>query len=421
MFSASKLQNMVLSRKGIPLLGGGKANLLVGVVVDGVVAAEETVTKDPQRTSGRGDIHGGEARDAGTLDVEDVVDSVELVAHTVDVDGHGGHGGDLVAVNGVLATDSGLATDSVNDLLDLGGGADDEGGTSVSNSLARAADGGATNAHALDLELPVSTAGDGNPVDVTRVEAGVNITDNELTALASGLVLAEVEGEDGLGDGLLVNEGLEEGRDLVDGDGVEAHSGNTVELSKDEGDARLRNSLAKGLALGGDTSNGHIISGLETSEGTSAVLQGELGAILLVGAGLGAVVLLVGLAGNVEETAGLGGHPEVGAASVEEDGEGLGGVADGDVAEVLSVLEVSEGDNVVGGVEVLVHGGLVRGLTSLDQLVVDGGKLVELDADRLRGHNGHKEGQDEVLHSCDVDRLNEVPMYSALIPSSGIN
>lgn len=68
------------------------------------------------------------------------------------------------------------------------------------------------------------------------------------------------------------------------------------------------------------------------ADAAGAVLDRELGAVLLVAGRLARVVLAVEVAGD--GAAGLGGDPEVGASGVEDDLEVLRWVADGDLGEV---------------------------------------------------------------------------------------
>jgi hypothetical protein len=70
----------------------------------------------------------------------------------------------------------------------------------------------------------------------------------------------------------------------------------------------------------------------EAAQATRSVTDGELGAVLLVGARGRRVILAVKEAGN--RVALRRGNPEVGATSVEDDLEALGGSTNGDLGEV---------------------------------------------------------------------------------------
>ena len=69
----------------------------------------------------------------------------------------------------------------------------------------------------------------------------------------------------------------------------------------------------------------------------------------LIGGGLCRVVPTVHPAGNVEEGALAGGHPEVAAARIEDDLEGLGRGAQGDLAIVLQEGTAGWGDSETRG------------------------------------------------------------------------
>jgi hypothetical protein len=85
-----------------------------------------------------------------------------------------------------------------------------------------------------------------------------------------------------------------------------------------------------------DVANLEDVVGDEALNSARSVLDGELRAVGLVGGGLGRVELGVGAAGSRGALG--GGDPQVGGSSVEDNLEGLGGVAEGDGAVVLGIL-----------------------------------------------------------------------------------
>ena len=55
------------------LLGRCKTNSIATKVIDGVIAAKESIAEDSKRTCWRWDIHCSECRDAGALDFQNVI------------------------------------------------------------------------------------------------------------------------------------------------------------------------------------------------------------------------------------------------------------------------------------------------------------------------------------------------------------
>ena len=108
-----------------------------------------------------------------------------------------------------------------------------------------------------------------------------------------------------------------------------------TEFTESEGESGLDGGLGEILLLEGEISDGHDIVGDDTFEGSGAVLNLELGAVGLVGAGLFGVVLGVEEAGD--GGAAGGGDPEIRGSGVEDDFEGLRRGTEGDLGEVLSV------------------------------------------------------------------------------------
>ena len=88
------------------LLGLGKANGRVAHVVDGVPLPEESVSKDSKRASRLWEVHTHESRDAGSLNLENVVIGTdgEVVASKRECEV--GQTVTLVALNRVLAVES---------------------------------------------------------------------------------------------------------------------------------------------------------------------------------------------------------------------------------------------------------------------------------------------------------------------------
>lgn len=92
---------------------------------------------------------------------------------------------------------------------------------------------------------------------------------------------------------MLTDNVIENGRNAIDGNGVEAQSKDAVKLGSDKDDARLGDSFGKSLV--GNSKTGHIdgVGGEETSHAASAVPDLKRSSIRHVGRRLGAVILVV--------------------------------------------------------------------------------------------------------------------------------
>ena len=236
----------------------------------------------------------------------------------------------LLAVDAVLAVVALLGADFLVEELSEGRGEGVEGSSGVEY------DAGVVEVRldvaegdGVEVDLPVGLAAEGN---VGQLAGVVGLVDATEDGLRLGLVVGEVEGEDLLIEEALLDHAVEGGDDLVDRDGVEAEAQDAVEATEGEGKSGLLDGLAEELVLDHQVADGDLVIGDEATDAAGAVLDGELGAVLLVAGGLARVVLAVKVAGD--GAARLGWNPEVGATSVKDDLERLWWVADGDLGEV---------------------------------------------------------------------------------------
>lgn len=315
----------------IPLfLGLGKTDSVLAEVVDRVVATEESIAEDDERTSGRREIHAHEGGDAAARDLKDVVGGGKAVLGTSKVEGDVGQSSLLLAVNAVLATEALLGANLLVEHLGVGSGEDVEGSAGVEDGTSVLQLGSVvTDRDGQKVNLPVSLAAERDVLDLALVVGLVDTTEDDL-ALTLGV--GQVEGEDGLVDELLLNHTVEGRHDVLNGNGVIAQTQNTVEAAEQEGQARLAGSLGEILVLDLKVADGDDIVGDETLQAARAVVDLEAGAVLLVGRGLLGVVRRVQEAGNAAALD--GGNPEVGAAGVQDNVEGLGRGTDSDLREV---------------------------------------------------------------------------------------
>lgn len=311
----------------ICLFSSGQTDGVLAEVVDRVVAAEESISKNDERSSGGRDVHALEGGNAVSRDLEDVVACGQAVLGTSKVECDVGERTDLVALNGVLATETLLGTNLLVQELSKIGGEDVQGSTSVEDSTSAFELGSlVTERNRLDVDLPVGLAAERDVLDLALVVVLVDTTENSLATL---VITAEVESKDRLVNELLVDHLVERRDDLVHRDGIVAETQDTVEAAEGEGQTGLTSSFSKVLSLDLEVTDGEVIVGDVTGKTATAVVDLEVRSVLLVGRrGRGVV-------GGMQEAsnavARLGGDPEVGASSVKNDLEGLGRVADGDL------------------------------------------------------------------------------------------
>jgi hypothetical protein len=147
--------------------------------------------------------------------------------------------------------------------------------------------------------------------------------------------VTEVEGEHGLVQKTLVKHVVEGRDDAVDTDSVVAKTHDAVEPAEGEGETGLGGSLGEVLVLHLEVTNLEDVLGDEAAKRAGAVADLEVGAVLLVCRRRRRVILGVEVAGD---RVALGRrNPEVGAAGVEDDLEGLGRSSERDLGEVYSL------------------------------------------------------------------------------------
>lgn len=236
----------------------------------------------------------------------------------------------LLAIDAVLAVVALLGANLLVEELSEGGGEGVEGGSGVKYDAGVVEIGlGVAEGDGVEVDLPVGLAAEGN---VGQLASVVGLIDTTEDGLGLALIVGEVEGEDLLIKETLLDHAVEGGDDLVDRDGVEAETQDTVEAAEGKGESGLLNGLAEELILDHQVADGDLVLGDVAADAAGAVLDGEFGAVLLVAGGLARVVLAVEVAGD--GAAGLGWNPEVGASGVKDNLECLWGVADGDLGEV---------------------------------------------------------------------------------------
>lgn len=324
----------------LSVVSKGETNALVAPVEDGVVLAHEDVTQDPERTSGGGDVKTDHTQQADLTIRDQVVSRSEGVDLAID--------GEIevrksvvVACNHVLAGNDFLGTDLGSDLLNDVRRTSQEGSTRVNDGLGLGSEGSTIDGETTKGDLPVGSSQQVHPGEVTSELGLVVTTEGQLTEVLGGVTKVETE-LSGLNQ-VLLNQVLEGGRDVVDGEDREGKTQDTVELAELVSTTKTRgiSDFGEDLVLDNKATHVQHVLGLEASNRARTVLNVESSTVLDVGGRLGGVILGVSAAAGVA----LGGSdPQVRATSVEDDLELLGRGTEVDGTVVLRVLVVVDDD-----------------------------------------------------------------------------
>lgn len=160
----------------------------------------------------------------------------------------------------------------------------------------------------------------------------IDTTEGSLGLVTFFVGVTQVEGEDRLVKQTLIQQVVEGGRDLVDGDGVVAETQDTVETAKGKGQTGLAGRLREELVLDLQVTDGNDVLRDEAAQASGSIADAELGAILLVGRRGRRVILGVKVASN-GTTLGRG-DPKVGATGIKDNLKGLGRSTDLDLGKV---------------------------------------------------------------------------------------
>ena len=298
---------------------------------------------------------------------EDVVIGGQHVVLCVECESDVGQGVDSRAVL--------VDGDSIEQRLEEGVGAHDQGGARVDRGLvAGDIDVAVRACHLGEVQVPVGLLDNVVLCDLIEASLLVNAWNDHVGLF--GFVL-HVEAEGFLGEAAR----LDEGGQLVDADLVIAEADDTVHLADEEGGSLDLLDLTEAHLGGNITVDLALVFADKALDGAGAVGDVKVLAISSVSVRLARVVLGVGEASN--GVALLGVDPEVGAASVGHDGETLVVRAEGNVDEVLRVHVVLHTDVLTS----FAHGSCAADQRFLlVQVVVDGQRVV------VQGDSGGLDG-----------------------------
>lgn len=195
--------------------------------------------------------------------------------------------------------DSGSSDLSV-DLFNNGRRTNQERSSRVSDSFAFGAIHGVSNGIRVDLEFPVSLRGDRGIGEGTSVVVWISTTQNELTTLAWASVHITVKPEckDCLIDEALGHEVVPNWGYMVNGDGVEGKSEDTIKSSSNESDSRFCGDFSKVLSFDHNSTNSDLIVTDEALGSSRTILNGKGSTVGLVGTGVGRIIFGVKITGE---------------------------------------------------------------------------------------------------------------------------
>lgn len=220
------------------LLSSSKANAVGTEIIDRVPLPQEGIAEDGQRTRRRRDIHAKEGRDAGSLDLEDVIigRDGEVVPGEREADIL--EFGTLVAVDAVLPVEALLGANLLVQELGEGGWKSDEGGSGVEDdSRIVELGGGITVGDGVEVHFPVCFASERDLGELAGVVVFVDTAKRGFRLVTVFVGIAEVESEDWFVQKALVDHVVEWWDDPVDTDGVVAETHDTVEAAESEGES----------------------------------------------------------------------------------------------------------------------------------------------------------------------------------------
>lgn len=267
----------------ILLFGLRDTNSVLAEVVDGVVAAEESITKNGERASRRRHVHAHKGRDAAAANFENVVLGRERIVGTRKVEGHVGQRTPLLAVDGVLATEALLSANLLVEKFSKVGGESVQRRASVENDASVLhLSNLVAKSNGLEVDLPVSLAPKGDVVELALIFVLVDATKDNFALV---IFIGNVEGEDGFVQEFVVDH-LVEGRDnAVDGNGIIAEAEDAIEAAKGKCQTGLARCLCKVLVLNLEVADLEDVVGDKAGQASAAVADLKLGAVLLIGGG----------------------------------------------------------------------------------------------------------------------------------------
>jgi len=216
--------------------------------------------------------HSHEAGDARSLNLKNVVvwSDAEVVA--TEGEGHIWETVTLLALNSVLSIVALLGTNLLVEELSKSGWESNEGSSGVKNDTrALELSSRVTEGNGIKINLPVGLASQWDGGDLASVVVLVDTPEGSLRLVTLSIGISEVESKDLLVQKTLINHVVEWRWDLVNGDGIESKTQNTIESAKGKGKTWLLGSFGEDLVLDLEVPDGHNILGNESAQAARAI------------------------------------------------------------------------------------------------------------------------------------------------------
>jgi len=238
------------------LLGSGKTNTVLAQVVDGLVSAEERITKNDKWASRLRNVHASKGRDTATTSLENVVVWANGKVGTSEGKGKVRKTITLLTFNGILTSKAALGTDLLIQEFCNGGWHGEKRSASVENSAHVHFGSVTTKGDGFQSNFPVGLAANGEVGNLASVVGRVGAIKNSL-GLGSGV--SKVKSKDWLIEQTLPDHGIEWRLNLVDGNGVITETQDSVKAAKGKCESRLVCDFGKQLILEGQIPNSKSI------------------------------------------------------------------------------------------------------------------------------------------------------------------
>jgi len=260
----------------------GESESVSTEIEDSRVSRDEDVSQDELNGESFGSLESGDALVGLSLisgDDDDVIESVKSESVSVDDESDDGQFAALVAGDGAVS----FGADLCIQFFESGGGTDDQRRSGVGDGRAGDAQRLAADNNLAQFELPVGVGGNWGINNVTGEAIGGDISEGEFTARLSCVPFVQPESEQWFCDKSLRDEVVPDRSSVVNGNGIESHSEDTVECGVDESVSRFFHGFGEVLVLDCESTNIHNVLADETGQRSGSILDGKSGSISLVG------------------------------------------------------------------------------------------------------------------------------------------
>ena len=218
------------------------------------------------------DIHPEKGRNAGALNLKDVVVCGYAEVVSAESESHIWEAVTLLALNSVLSVVALLGTNLLIEKLSEGGWESNEGGSSVKNDTSVVElSSRVTKRNSIEVNLPIGLASQWDLGQLSSEVILVDTTEDSFRLITLIIGVTKVEGENRLVQETLVDHTIERRNDLVDGDGIISETQNTVESAEGESKTGFLGSFSEDLVLDLEIANSHMVLGDKSAKASRAI------------------------------------------------------------------------------------------------------------------------------------------------------